>query len=53
MVVARTPRTGQIEIIDLIVRLGQVLDEQNIPETGRWIVLPAWLAAKIKIVRTA
>ena len=39
------PAAGKIEIIDLLVRLGQVLDEQNIPETGRWVVIPAWLSA--------
>ena len=25
-----------------------VMFEQNIPETGRWLVIPAWLAAMIK-----
>jgi len=35
-------------VIDYIVNLGQVLDEQNIPETGRWLVIPAWMAALIK-----
>lgn len=35
-------------VLDAIVDLGQVLDEQNIPETGRWLVLPPWLAALIK-----
>jgi hypothetical protein len=34
--------------IDYILRCGQVLDEQNIPETGRFMVIPAWLAARIK-----
>ena len=38
--VGRNPTTGQVEIIDVILRLGQVLDEQNIPETGGWIVMP-------------
>lgn len=48
---ALTPRnagSGEVEIVDLMVRLGQVLDEQNIPETGRWVVMPAWAAAMIK-----
>lgn len=31
-----------------IIDCGQILDEQNIPETGRWVVIPAWLAAMIK-----
>lgn len=34
--------------IDYIVDLGQVLDEQNIPESGRKLVIPAWMAAQIK-----
>lgn len=35
-------------IIDMIVDLGTVLDEQNVPESGRFIVLPAWACALIK-----
>lgn len=35
-------------VIDYIVDCGQVLDEQNIAETGRWMVIPAWMAALIK-----
>jgi len=35
-------------IIDYIIDAGQVLDEANIPESGRWMVIPAWLAARIK-----
>lgn len=49
VVVARSPAVGQVEIIDVILRMGQVLDEQNIPETGRWIVMPAWAATLIKM----
>lgn len=49
VLVARDPAAGQVEVIDLIVRLGQVLDEQNIPETGRWIVMPSWVSSKIKM----
>jgi hypothetical protein len=48
VLVPRAPQAGETEIIDLITRLGQVLDEQNIPETGRWLVLPAWMSAMIK-----
>jgi hypothetical protein len=48
MLVPRSPTTGQVEILDLILRLGQALDEQNIPEEGRWVVLPAWAAAQLK-----
>lgn len=35
-------------VLDLILDAGQVLDEQNVPETGRWMVIPAWMAAMIK-----
>jgi hypothetical protein len=46
--VADAPTTGQVTILDAILRLGQTLDEQNIPETGRWIVLPTWAATLVK-----
>jgi len=47
-VVARSPTTGQVEILDVILRLMQILDEQNIPESGRWVVIPAWAAMMLK-----
>lgn len=46
--VADAPSAGQVTILDAILRLGQTLDEQNIPETGRWVVLPTWAATLIK-----
>jgi hypothetical protein len=46
--VGRNPITGQVEMIDVILRIGQALDEQNIPETGRWIVMPTWASFQIK-----
>ena len=54
-VVARNPAgtAGKVEIVDLLVRLGQVLDEQNIPETGRWIVRPGVDLFADQDVRTA
>ncbi len=36
------------KVIDFIIDTGLVLDEQRVPETGRWIVLPPWAAAMIK-----
>lgn len=30
-------------IVDLITACGAVLDEQNVPETGRWFVIPVWM----------
>lgn len=35
-------------ILDFIVDMGQVLDEQNIPEQGRFLILPAWMVGMIK-----
>src|SRR5579864_6922982 len=46
--VGRNPATGQVEIIDVLLRIGQALDEQNIPETGRWIVMPTWATFQLK-----
>jgi len=47
-VVPTSPTVGQVDVLDCLMRLGQVLDEQNIPETGRWVVLPVWAAVAIK-----
>lgn len=46
--VSRSPTVGQVEILDVILRLGQALDERNIPETGRWVILPAWATTQLK-----
>ena len=47
-IVANSPGAGDVTILDAILRMGQVLDEQNIPEVGRWVVIPAWAATMIK-----
>lgn len=47
-IVPRAPATGEVEIVDLIVRMGQVLDEQNIPGTDRYLIVPSWVASMIK-----
>lgn len=39
---------SRTNIIDYIILMGQVLDEQNIPETGRFLVLPAWACSLLK-----
>jgi len=36
-------------IIDRIVECGLVLDEQDVPETSRWMILPSWGCARIKL----
>ena len=42
--VALTPAN----VVDVIVNMGTVLDEANIPETGRWLVLPPAVCGLIK-----
>lgn len=47
-IVPRSPTAGQKEVIDIILSMGQALYEQNIPETGRWVVMPTWAATMVK-----
>jgi hypothetical protein len=47
-VVGQGATTGQVNLIDLLLRMGQVLDEANIPEQGRWVVMPSWAGRQIK-----
>lgn len=35
-------------VIDYLILMGQVLDEQNVPENGRWVVMPAWATSLLK-----
>jgi len=35
-------------VLDVLVDYGTVLDEQNVPETDRWLVIPPWMAGMIK-----
>lgn len=35
-------------VLDLIVDCATVLDEQNVPETGRWMILPMWMTGMLK-----
>jgi N4-gp56 family major capsid protein len=35
-------------VLEWIVDMGLVLDEQNVPETGRWVILPPYIASLIK-----
>ena len=48
LAVTAAPATNKVDILSVLLRLGQTLDEQNIPETGRWVVLPTWTATLIK-----
>lgn len=46
--VGRNAGAGQVEVVDVLLRMAQALDEQNIPERGRWAVLPTWMTTQIK-----
>lgn len=35
-------------VLDAILDAGQVLDEQNVPEDGRWMVVSPWFSSMIK-----
>jgi hypothetical protein len=35
-------------VLDVMVDCGSVLDEQNVPEESRWMVIPPWMAGMIK-----
>lgn len=48
VVVSDNAGTGEVDIVDVILRLGQALDEQNIPEQGRWLIIPTWMSTMIK-----
>lgn len=34
--------------LDFLIDMGQAMDEQNLPESGRFVVVPAWFAAMFK-----
>jgi hypothetical protein len=42
------PTATTQDIMDFILRMAQVLDEHNAPETGRFLVLPAWACQMLK-----
>ncbi|GEK46550.1 hypothetical protein HPA02_08330 [Bisbaumannia pacifica] len=35
-------------ILDTLVDCGSVLDEQNVPDENRWVILPAWMNGMLK-----
>lgn len=40
---------SKANILDKILELGQVLDEQNVPESGRYLILPYWATTRLKM----
>jgi hypothetical protein len=47
-VVGASPTAGQVQLVDMLLKLGQCLDEQNIPEQGRWVVMSAACGRMLK-----
>jgi hypothetical protein len=45
---ASPPVAGQVTVLQALLRMGLALDEQNIPEEGRWAVIPTWASTMIK-----
>jgi hypothetical protein len=39
---------ASVSVLDVLLRMGQALDEQNVPEEGRWAIIPTWAATRIK-----
>jgi len=49
MGVTGTPlQITKVNVLDFIVDAGSVLDEQIVPETGRWMIIPSWMSGMIK-----
>jgi hypothetical protein len=46
--VTKDGTSGTVPVLDLIVDMGTVLDEANIPEDGRFLIIPAKMAGLIK-----
>lgn len=50
--IAMSAETGtpasSVSVLDVLLRLGQALDEQNVPEEGRWAIIPTWASTRIK-----
>jgi hypothetical protein len=42
------PVAGQVTVLQMLLRMGLAMDEQNIPEEGRWAVIPTWASTMIK-----
>lgn len=47
-VVSRGASGSDVDIVDFILRMAQTLDEQNVPENGRFLIIPAWASTMIK-----
>ena len=45
--VSGTAGSGECNVFDLITRMSAVMDEQNIPEDGRWLLVPPLFRTKL------
>ena len=41
--------SGDDDPFKILVRLSQTLEQNNVPEDSRWVVVPPWYAAELKI----
>jgi len=48
LLVGKEASSGVQGVVDFVTLCGQVLDEQSVPDEGRWIVLPPWAINLIK-----
>lgn len=46
--VAKGASGANVDIVDHILDMGQVLDEQNCPESGRFLIVPSWASSTLK-----
>jgi hypothetical protein len=48
LTIGKDVSSGVQGVVDFITDCGQVLDEQNVSDEGRWMVVPPWLVKLIK-----
>jgi hypothetical protein len=46
-VTAANTTGGNVGVIDVLARIHKNLDEKNVPQEGRWIVIPPWFHSKL------
>jgi len=49
VVVSKDGASSTMPILEQILYMGQVLDEQNVPETGRFLLMPFWATTMLKM----
>lgn len=41
--------SGELDAYKYLVAMGEVLSENNVPQTGRWVVVPPWYGTMLRI----